>query len=137
MSHGKSDQLPDPEVVEKAQRRRFSAAYKLQILGEVDRCAEPGEIGSLLRREGLYSSLLSTWRRQRSAGSLEALSTKKRGRKPRVADPSADRIVQLERKVAQLSCKLQQAEAIIEVQKKLSEILGIELPDPAEGGGRS
>jgi transposase-like protein len=73
--------IPDPEVVPKAKRRKFSAEYKLRILDESDNCTEPGQIGALLRREGLYSSHLSTWRRQREQGLLEALSSKKRGRK--------------------------------------------------------
>ena len=76
----------DPEVPEKARRRRFGGTYKLQILRAVDACTEPGEIGALLRREGLYSSHLSKWRRQRDAGALEGLRPRKRGRKPRPVD---------------------------------------------------
>ncbi len=115
---------PDPEVAEKARRRRFSGAYKLRILQAVDGCSEPGEIGALLRREGLYSSHLSTWRRQREAGALEGLRPRKRGRKPRPVDPQAKRIIQLERENERLQRKLEQAEIIIDVQKKLSRILG-------------
>ncbi len=114
---------PDPEVPEKARRRKFTAAYKLDILAQADACSEPGEIGALLRREGLYSSLLAKWRSQRAAGALAALSPKKRGRKPRRVDPQAKRVVQLERENARLREKLEKAEIIIEVQKKLSQLL--------------
>ena len=79
-------EVPDPEVVPRAKRRQFSAKYKLQILEEVDQCDQPGQIGAVLRREGLYSSHLTTWRRQRAAGQLQGLRPKKRGRKP---DPQA------------------------------------------------
>ncbi len=116
--------VPDPEVSEKARRRRFSAAYKLKILREADAGSEPGEIGALLRREGLYFSHLSKWRRQRDAGALEGLRPKKRGRKARPVDLQAKRIAQLERETERLRRKLEQAETIIEVQKKLSRILG-------------
>ena len=119
----------DPEVVPKAKRRRFSAEYKLRILREADGCTEPGEIGSLLRREGLYSSLLSDWRRQREAGSLTELSPKKRGRKP---TPDKRRIAELERENTRLRQRLEQAETIIEVQKKLSSILA-QLPENEDG----
>ena len=114
---------PDPEVPERARRRKFTAAYKLDILTQADACSEPGEIGALLRREGLYSSLLSKWREQRAAGVLAALSPKKRGRKPRRVDPQAKRVAQLERENARLREKLEKAEMIIEVQKKLSRLL--------------
>ncbi len=115
---------PDPEVPEKARRRRFGGAYKLRILQAVDACSESGEIGALLRREGLYSSHLSKWRQQRDAGALEGLRPRKRGRKPRPVDPQAKRIAQLERETERLRRKLEQAEIIIDVQKKLSRILG-------------
>jgi len=115
---------PDPEVPEKAHRRRFSGAYKLQILRAADACTEPGEIGALLRREGLYSSHLSKWRQLRDAGALEGLRPRKRGRKPRPVDPQAKRITELERETGRLRRKLEQAEMIIDVQKKLSRILG-------------
>lgn len=114
---------PDPEVPEKARRRRFTAKYKLKILEQADRCSEPGEIGALLRREGLYSSLLSRWREQREAGALAALSAKKRGRKPRPIDPQAQRVAELQRENARLRDKLEKAETIIAVQKKLSQLL--------------
>ena len=119
----RSSQDPDPEVPAKARRRRFTAAYKQRILEEVAQCSEPGEIGALLRREGLYSSLLSKWRAQQAAGAAAALEPKKRGRKARPADPQAKRVAQLERENARLRKKLEQAETIISVQKKLSQLL--------------
>lgn len=111
---------PDPEVVPKAKRRTFSSAYKLRILEEADACNKPGEIGALLRREGLYSSLLSDWRRQREAGSLAGLSPKKRGRK---STGDMRRIAELERENERLRRQLEQAETIIGVQKKLAGLL--------------
>ena len=120
---------PDPEVPAKARRRRFTAQYKLGILEEVDRCTQPGEIGAVLRREGLYSSHLSKWRQQRDAGALAGLTPKKRGRKPRPVDPQAQRVAELERENARLRDKLEKAETIIEVQKKLSQLLA----NPQEG----
>ena len=123
-SPGPRPVVPDPEVPEKATRRRFSGAYKLEILQAVDACSQPGEIGALLRREGLYSSHLSKWRQQRDAGALEGLRPRKRGRKARPVDPQAKRITQLERENERLRHKLEQAEMIIDVQKKLSRILG-------------
>ena len=122
---------PDPEVPAKARRRRFTAAYKLDILTQADACSKPGEIGALLRREGLYSSLLSKWREQRAAGALAALRPKKRGRKPRRVDPQAKRVAQLERENGRLRQRLEKAETIIAVQKKLSRLLG-----SAEDGSR-
>jgi transposase len=115
---------PDPEVPAKAKRRRFSAEYRLKILREADACKASGELGALLRREGLYSSLLSTWRRQREEGALRELRARKRGPKPKEVDP---RVKQLEKQNARLERELQQARAIIEVQKKVAEILGIPL----------
>ena len=119
----------DPEVVAKAQRRRFSAAYKLRILEEVDRCSDGRARGRILRREGLYRSHLSTWRQQRDAGALEGLAPKKRGRKPRVVDPQAGRLAELERENSRLRRKLEQAETIIGVQKKLSQLLSTSSPE--------
>ena len=124
--------IPDPEVREKGVRRRFTAAYKLRILTEAERCREHGQIGALLRREGLYSSNLVTWRRQWEHGTLEALSPKKRGRKAQEPDPSARRIAELERENERLQKKLKQAETIIDVQKKVSEILQIPLAESGE-----
>lgn len=117
--------VPDPEVPEVAKRRRYTADYKLRILAEADACKEPGEVGALLRREGLYSSHLASWRSQARRGLVEGLD-KKRGRKPN--DPLIAEIAELKKKNERLGRRLQQAEAVIELQKKLSEILGIELP---------
>jgi transposase-like protein len=116
----------DPEVPEKKPRRRFTAAYKLRILQEADQCEEPGQIGVLLRKEGLYSSHLSTWRRQREEGSLQGLTAQKRGRRAQPRNPSAERIDQLEKENLRLKQQLRKAEIIIEAQKKISEILGID-----------
>jgi len=115
---------PDPEVAEKPKRRRFSAEYRLRIVREADACKEPGEIGALLRREGLYSSLLTAWRRQRDGGALEGLRSKKRGPKAKTVDP---RVKRLERENARLKRKLEQAETIIDIQKKVAGMLGIPL----------
>lgn len=115
---------PDPEVVEKAKRRRFSAEYKLSIVRQAEACG-PGELGALLRKEGLYFSNLSCWRRQIAEGQLAALSSRKRGRKGRPEDPVFKRITELERENERLRKRLQQAEDIIELQKKISDVLGI------------
>ena len=115
---------PDPEVPAKVQRRRFSAEYRLRILKQADACKKPGEVGALLRREGLYSSLLTTWRRQREQGARQDLRARRRGPQPRSIDP---RVKQLEAENRQLHRKLQRAETIITLQKKVAEILGIPL----------
>ncbi len=117
---------PDPEAVPRAKRRRFSAKYKLKILEQADRCAT-GELGALLRREGLYSSHLTDWRRQRAQGALKGLASRPRGPQPKVQAPEQARLVELERENAQLRNRLSQAETIIEVQKKVSSLLGISL----------
>jgi transposase len=111
--------VPDPEVAEKALRRKFTAEYKRRILKEADACTEQGQIGALLRREGLYSSNLSLWRRQIDEG----LVPKKRGPVARTPDPNARRIAQLEKDNARLIHKLKKAELIIEVQKKVAALL--------------
>jgi transposase-like protein len=111
-------------VPEKATRRKFTAEYKVRILREVDRCKAPGEIGAILRREGLYSSLLTEWRRQRDRIAKAGLAATKRGPKVRAVDP---RMKQLERENAKLRRRLQRAEAMIAIQKKASELLGIPL----------
>jgi transposase-like protein len=105
-----------PEVVAKAKRRRFSAEYRLEILKQADACKGAGEIGALLRREGLYSSLLSTWRKQREQVALASLRGRKRGPKPKAVDP---RVKQLEKENGRLQRQLKQAVTIIEIQKKL------------------
>ena len=119
----------DVEVPEKAKRRRFDAKYKLAFLAEVDTCP-PGGIGALLRREGLYSSHLITWRRQRDEGALAALQPKRRGPKPRVLSAEAQRIAQLGRENEKLRHRLKQADTIIEFQKKVHDLLGIPLKEP-------
>lgn len=116
------EQLPKTEVVAKAQRRQYTAEYKLRILREVEACQGSGEIGALLRREGLYSSNLTNWRRQRGSGELDGLSAHKRG--PKV-DPQAAELARLKRENERLQERLRKAELIIEVQKKVSQLLGI------------
>src|SRR5512141_1855705 len=107
--------MPDPEVVVKPKRRQFTAEYKRCILQEADACTQPGEIGALLRREGLYSSHLNTWRHQRQRGVLQGLAPAKRGRK---SDPQAAELARLQRENAQLQAQVERAELIIDVQKK-------------------
>jgi len=125
---------PDPEVTAKAKRRVFPAQYKLRILREAAALAETGGVGEMLRREGLYSSHLTTWRRERERGELDGLAPKRRGRK---ADPDRELVTEnerLAREVARLQQRLAQAEAIIEVQKKVSALLGIPLkPQDSDG----
>jgi transposase-like protein len=120
-------------VVERPVRRRFTAEYKRAILKEADLCSA-GEIGALLRREGLYSSHLSSWRRQRDRGELEALTPKKRGRKAKPFSPIAKENERLRRANDALQRRLAQAEIIIEVQKKIAGLLGIPLNPPENGG---
>ena len=115
---------PDPEVPAKAQRRRFTAEYRLGVLKQADACKKPGELGALLRREGLYSSLLTNWRRQREQGALREMDGRRRGPKPRPIDP---RMKALETENRRLQRKLQRAETIMTLQKKVAEILGIPL----------
>lgn len=123
---------PDPEVTENPVRRKFTAKYKRQILRQADSC-KPGELGALLRREGLYSSHLTKWRRQMEEAEREALAPKKRGRKPQEPNPLTKRVAVLELENERLSQRLKQAETIIEVQKKISEILGIPSKRPENG----
>lgn len=126
-----SQRTPNPEVLAKARRRTFTAAYKLDILKKVDACRADGERGQLLRREGLYSSHLTQWRRQRDAGALQELGTK-RGRKTKHVDHEKQR---LEKENARLKNQLEKAEKIIEIQKKVSELLGLapSIPNPPGG----
>lgn len=121
---------PDPEVPEKAQRRQYSAEYKLRILAEVDHASQPGAIGQILRREGLYSSHLITWRRQRDEGALMALGPRQRGRKAKVINPLARKVAELEAKNRKLEKRLHEAQIIIEFQKKVADVLGIPLSRP-------
>jgi transposase len=120
--------MPDPAVLEKPVRRRFPVEYKLRILHEADRCTASGQLGALLRREGLYSSILSAWRQQRDEGTLIGLTPKRRGRKANPDAPLIAENLRLTRETQRLAAKLRQAETIIEIQKKLSEMLGIPLP---------
>lgn len=122
------EETPNTEVVAKAKRKRFRAAEKLRILREVDACQGWGEIGALLRREGIYSSYLTTWRKQRAAGELDGLSPQKRGPKP---DPQAIELAKLRRENERLQERLRQAELIISVQKKVAQMFGetLETPD--------
>lgn len=115
------------EVLPKASRRRFGRAYKLSILDEADACTKHGELGALLRREGLYSSHLSSWRGQRDRGELEG-TAKKRGPKAREVNPLDKRVLELERENAKLLRRVKRAEAMIEVQKKVSDLWGVTLP---------
>jgi transposase-like protein len=114
---------PDPEVVVQAQRRRFTAEYKQRILAETDHAKGSGSIGALLRREGLYSSLLATWRRERDAGVLQVLTPQKRGPKLK-RDPLAEENQQLRRETQRLAEELRKAEIVIDIQKKVATLLG-------------
>jgi len=120
---------PDPEVTDKATRRRFTAAYKRRIVREADKCTKPGELGVLLRREGVYSSSLSVWRRQLAAGDLAGTGAR-RGPKAQTKDPRDKRIAELERETRRLERKLEQAETVIGIQKKVASLLGIPLRSP-------
>jgi transposase-like protein len=124
--------LTEVEVVAKAERRRFTAEYKRKVLREADQCKQPGEIGALLRREGLYWSNLTNWRKQRERGELAGLSANKRGPQRREKNPLAERVRELERDNARLQRRAERAEGLVELQKKVSEILGIELAKSAE-----
>jgi len=124
----------DVEVVAKASRRRFTAEYKRQILREADACTAPGAIGALLRREGLYSSNLTTWRGQRERGELAGLAPKKRGPAPQPQNPLAAKVAALERAVSREKARADRAEALVALQKKVAELLGTPLPQ--NGGTR-
>jgi len=123
---------PDPEVSPKQPRRRFTAQYKLRILQDIEASSQQGHIGAILRREGLYYSNIREWRQQRDQGILHSLAPQKRGRKAKEVNPLATKVAELERENRRLHKKLQQAQTIIEVQKKVSEILGIPLNDNDE-----
>lgn len=114
----------DTEVVAKAQRRRFTAEYKRQIVREAERCTTPGAIGALLRREGLYSSHLTAWRAARERGELAGLAPKKRGPKAAPLDPRDKKITEQEREITKWRKRAERAEALVEVQKKIAALLG-------------
>jgi len=118
---------PDPEVAAKPKRRQFTAEYRLRILEEADRCTEPGEVGQLLRREGLYSSHLTAWRKARRNGALRGLASKKRGAKPKARNPLEPKVRQLEAEVARLEGELHKAHTILDVQEKVAGLLGFSL----------
>jgi len=120
------------EVTAKPTRRRYTAEYKLRILREADACTGDGEVGALLRREGLYSSNLTVWRKQREREELQGLLQKKRGPLPREKNPLAVKVATLERENRRLRARSERAEGLVELQKKVSEILGIELKHNGE-----
>ncbi len=128
---GTMDVMPlstsEVEVMAKPTRRRFTAEYKLRVLQEAEGCRRPGEIGALLRREGLYASSLTHWRKQRQRGELAGLTQKRRGPVLRETNPLAENVKALERENARLRARAERAEGLVELQKKVSEILGIEL----------
>jgi transposase-like protein len=119
----------ETEVAEKARRRQFTVEFKRRIVKEADACKAPGEVGALLRREGLYSSHLTTWRAARDRGELAPGATaKKRGPQAVVPDPRDKRIAELERENAKLAKRAERAEAIAEIQKKVAALLGRPFP---------
>ncbi|MBI4619850.1 MAG: transposase [Desulfobacterales bacterium] len=124
--------VPDSEVPEKAARRSYTAEYKRRILREAEVCKEQGQLGALLRREGLYSSNLTVWRRQAERGTLDALSSKKRVPKARRPDPSVRLIAEQEKEIQKLQARLRKAELIIEAQKKIAEIFQFPLDQQEE-----
>lgn len=124
--------VPNPEFIPKATRRRHTAEFKSRIVREADACTEPGAIGALLRREGIYSSLLSVWRRERDSRELDGFAPKKRGRKSN--DPRDAEIERLKRETERLQERLRIAEAVCNAQKKVAEILGITLAKPENDG---
>jgi transposase-like protein len=126
--------MPDPEVREGPVRRRFSAEYKLRIVEEAERASEPGDIGALLRREGLYSSHLTEWRRLHRAGALRELARPRGRPRPHPLEAENER---LRRRTARLEADLERAHRIIEIQGKVSELLGIPLARSEDDGSGS
>lgn len=124
--------IPETEVSARPKRRRFSAEEKRKILEEADACTKPGELGALLRRNGVYSSYLSSWRQARDRGELQALAPKKRGPKANVPHPLEREVVELKRALAKAEARAKHAEALVEVQKKVADLLGIQLPKTDE-----
>ena len=127
------DTHPDPEVVAQAKRRTFPADYKQRILAEADRAKGCGGVGALLRREGLYSSVLTTWRRERAAGVRQALAPQKRGPKSK-RDPVQEENQKLHKENLRLTEQLRKAEIVIDVQKKVGALLGWPIPTPDPDG---
>jgi len=127
--NSKSEERAKTEVGAKAKRRQHTAEYKLRMLRELDECAGKGEVGAILRREGLYSSLIGKWRGQREQGSLNGLGGQRRG--PKV-DPNAAELARLQRENKRLKEKLERAELIIDVQKKVARLIGETPPPPNE-----
>ena len=123
---------PDPEVAATAKRRRFSSAEKRRILAQADRCTKRGELGALLRRERIFSSMLTAWRKQRDHAEQAALAPKKRGRKPDAAVAERRQTVPMKREIARLRRELERAHAIIDVQKKLCTLLGLPTAEESE-----
>jgi transposase-like protein len=122
----------ETEVTAKARRRQFTAEFKRKVLAEADACAKPGEIGALLRREGLYSSHLVEWRRARDSGALAGLAPRKRGPAAKIPHPLERKVVELERSLARAERRAERAEGLVELQKRVSLLLGIQLPKPDE-----
>ena len=121
--------VPPTEVSAKPKRRRFTAKYKLRILLEAEACEKQGEVAAMLRREGLYSSHLATWRAARKRGELEALAPKKRGPKGKERDERDERIAELEKELTKIRARAEHAEALVALQKKVAELLGKPMPE--------
>lgn len=119
--------LAETEVEAKAKRRRFTAEYKRRILREADRCTTPGAVGALLRREGVYSSSLSSWRKARDRGEVEGLTPRKRGPKAEPPDPRDKKLAEQAREIDKWRKRAERAEALVEVQKKVAALLGTPL----------
>lgn len=128
MAYSETVGSSEVEVPDKARRRRYTAKYKQDVLKRAESCTEPGALGAMLRSEGLYSSHLATWRRQREAGELAGLTPKKRGRKAREVDSRDRKIVELERQVQRVTVRAERAEALVELQKKIASLLGTPIP---------
>lgn len=129
MTESRKATVPEVEVDPKAHRRQFSAKYKLDVLKRAEGCKSFGSLGAMLRAEGLYSSHLATWRRQRDAGELAGLTPKKRGRKRAEVDARDRKIAELQRENARLSARAERAEALVDLQKKVASLLGTPLED--------
>jgi transposase-like protein len=133
-----SARRPEVEVSAKAKRRRFSAEYKRKIIEEVAACTgERGAVSAVLRREGLYSSHLTEWRESMRSGGLAALTPKRRGPKSAQPDARDKKLAEQEREIVRLRARAERAEALVALQKKVSELLGIPLPEPESNGRRS